>query len=1448
MKKSIYFIYFLMIYIIFCDSSFLNGQAWNISQKIKGSLIEPKFSAIDNQNNTYILAVFFDTIYSPINIISEGLRDMVLIKIDPQGQVLWANQIGSTGAEIAGGITLDNQGNLYLSGVFRNVCYFTENDSLVSTGNGDIFLAKYSTTGSLLWTRRIGTTANLQATSDIIFDGNDRIITAGYFIDSLILGYDNIKLDTLIGSSINTIFIASLDLDGNPLWSKKISGTNTVSRILNVKVGQNGYYFGGHLQGNLYFDIDTIQSYPPSNNYDAYIYKTDFDGNGDWVRRIRGQGTENFRTIATDEYDNIYILGNYNSPSIIVDSTEILTNTYAGNTGGYDTYIGKYNRSGVLQWFLRKGSTARDIYNDFVIRNNIIYATGYFANQLVFNEDTLETSSSNNADAFLAAFNEIGDPIAGVSVVGTGDYEDGGSTVNMGTSSRAYIAGYYKSPQIQIGDSIYTSNTPSKSDLFFAIYEHPFKAVITAERNVTCHGLSNGMLTATPYFGSPPYTYTWSHNPSLNNPVAEGLAAANYTVTITDGNDSTASITGTVYQPAPLLINGVATNPTCYNGGDGKIDVLPTGGTIPYIYNWTSEDGSGLNPTGQNQSGLNRGTYVLTLRDQNLCTEVDTFVLVQPYPFIFTGSVTTENTGGDTIPNGAIDLNVAGGTIPYYYRWTFPSGDTINTEDLDSLAGGNYHIDVRDIKGCEGDTSLVVFDSTILVVQIISKTNVTCNGLNDGSAKVKVFNGTPPFDYEWSDGIGNSYGNLNDEYERTGMAPLTTEYTVTVTDSDIPPKSATAKVKINEPAAISLLLNATDLRCKEDNSGVINLQVSGGTLPYTYSWIGPDGFTAATEDLINIAKGNYAVTVTDARNCTQTAPPVFVDEPEYLLYVDIDITKEIQCFGQLSGQMTANVIGGTTPYKYFWNDPGAQVTKIATGLGAGNYKVTITDNKLCIVVSDPVQLTQPQEIRLTSVTYTNPSCFGTSDGQIDPVFSFETPIDVYSWNTGWNQRTISNIPADNYTLTITDRNSCIKVENFSLTQPEPITYQSVDLTDPACFGYKDGQISIAASGGTGDLSYSVYAGINAQASPNFDTLRTGNYVIRVTDINDCQSADSSVSLSQPEGVTISSETAQDVTCNGGNNGSITIVASGGAGSLEFSVDDGQSYFTNNGLFNGLGADSYTVRIKDLQNCEFPGSTLTINEPPAIIITNQIYENVSCAGLADGSMTITASGGTGTLVYSVDGGANYLDNNGMFTGLDGGIYSIRVRDANNCDTGDIEITIINLDALVIDTTSVIHVTSEANGSITLESSGGTQPVTFIAVPPAADSITNGTGQFLDLLAGNYRLYAIDDNLCVSNIINVILLGEVSTEIIIYDAFSPNGDTKNDVWNIGNISQYPNCKVKIINSWGNQVFSSDGYPEPWDGTYNGKDLPSGTYYYFIDLGNGSDPLTGPVNIVK
>jgi gliding motility-associated-like protein len=149
-----------------------------------------------------------------------------------------------------------------------------------------------------------------------------------------------------------------------------------------------------------------------------------------------------------------------------------------------------------------------------------------------------------------------------------------------------------------------------------------------------------------------------------------------------------------------------------------------------------------------------------------------------------------------------------------------------------------------------------------------------------------------------------------------------------------------------------------------------------------------------------------------------------------------------------------------------------------------------------------------------------------------------------------------------------------------------------------------------------------------------------------------------------------------------------------------------------------------------------------------------------------------------------------------------------------------------------------------GSISLENTGGISPVNFVIIP---DSSSNTSGVFNDLDAQNYRLFAMDANSCKSNEL-LVTLPEPETNMVVYDAFSPNGDGKNDVWHIPGIGNYPNCSVKIFNVWGVDVFTSKGYGTPWDGKYKGNDLPSGTYYYVIDPGDGSGELTGPVSLVK
>ncbi|MBN2480761.1 MAG: SBBP repeat-containing protein, partial [Bacteroidales bacterium] len=293
MKNQLYISWICIIF-FFSSNGLLLSQNWIKSTVINGSNIEPRYSIIDNQNNTVLIAVFRDTIYSPYNKISYGARDLFLMKLNQTGQVLWYNHIGNSSVDYPGGITVDNNNNIYITSSFQNVVKFSPTDSLVNNNDlDDIFLAKYSPYGTLHWANIIGTGNNLQNTVDLKFDGSSILLVTGYFKDSLIIGSTIFNRDTIIGNSYYSNFIGAFNLDGNYLWSNEILGNNNFSRFISLDFSQNGYYFGGYFIGSLYFDIDTINSYSPSA-FDAFIYKTDFNGNGQWVRRIRGSGTENF--------------------------------------------------------------------------------------------------------------------------------------------------------------------------------------------------------------------------------------------------------------------------------------------------------------------------------------------------------------------------------------------------------------------------------------------------------------------------------------------------------------------------------------------------------------------------------------------------------------------------------------------------------------------------------------------------------------------------------------------------------------------------------------------------------------------------------------------------------------------------------------------------------------------------------------------------------------------------------------------------------------------------------------------------------------------------------------------------------------------------------------------------------------------------------------------------
>ena len=591
-------------------------------------------------------------------------------------------------------------------------------------------------------------------------------------------------------------------------------------------------------------------------------------------------------------------------------------------------------------------------------------------------------------------------------------------------------------------------------------------------------------------------------------------------------------------QCIPTSVNWTVTpqNLKCFNDSSGSIAVNIIGGSPNFAFSLYSAI---QNPILVNNYPLRNYTFTNLKADSNYYLVVQipigggnfafcsqSIIISQPAAVTITPTSITNVTcnGGN---NGAINVNITGGTNgPYTYSWS--NGAT--TQNLPSLTAGTYTLTAKDANGCKGTATYTITQPTP-IAESSTTTNITCNGGNNGAITINsVTGGTSPYTYLWSNGAttqsipgGLSAGN----------------YTSTVTDSKN--CSKVFSYTVTQPLPIAVTQTVTNASCNGTSTGSITINtVSGGTGPYTYSW--SNG--ATTQSISGIPAGNYTLTITDNKNCTNIFNYT-ITQPASITATSV--ITDVPCTGPQVGSISITPSGGTTPYSYLWSN--GAVTQNISNVPGGTYTVTITDSKNC---SSPFTYTiSPSVVITVTPTIQNASCFGSSNGSITltPPSGGTAPYS-YLWSNGAVTQNISGLIAGNYSVTITDSKGCHTNYSYAITQPTAIG--SVASITNSCNGSASGSINLTASGGTSPYTY-LWS--NGAVTQNVSGLLPGVYTVTVTDSKNCSTVFSD---------TVKTETIKstavitNATCLGTANGDISITPSGGVAPYTYIWSNGAS--------------------------------------------------------------------------------------------------------------------------------------------------------------------------------------------------------------------------------------------------------------------------------------------------
>lgn len=919
----------------------------------------------------------------------------------------------------------------------------------------------------------------------------------------------------------------------------------------------------------------------------------------------------------------------------------------------------------------------------------------------------------------------------------------------------------------------------------------------------TCNVFNNGAITITGNNGAPPYQYAMGTGPFGPGNVFSGLSSGFYLLRIKDANNC---IRDTLYQLKDSIVvkvNAVVTHVLCYGQSNGSVTLNAFDGTAPYKYKM------GTGPLGTNNvfNNLPAGTYTFHIEDVNQCYYDTTITITQPTPLTTQSVVTHVTCNG--FGNGTITINGVGGTSPYVYA--IGSGAFSATNFFNNLVPGTYTLHVRDANNCLKDTNITITEPAVLGINNLVIVRPSCFGFSDGTVTVNATGGTTPYTYAANGGAYQSSNVL------TGLPAGT--HIIRVKDANDCLKDTT--ITFGQPTQLGVTAQVKQSTCSSLHNGRVVLTPSGGTPPYTYAY-NSNPYTSIPF-ISPLAAGTYTFYVKDSKNCIKDTIITIIDS--LVLTANVTVT-DAQCYNQASGAISVTGGGGVNPYTYALGTGTYGSNNNFTSLLAGGYLVRIKDDIGCMKDTN-VTVAAPPAITASAVV-SEPSCFGLSDGSVTINAGGGTSPYTFAIGSGafGAGNTFNNLATGTYTFHIKDANNCTKDTTITLSQPTPLGI-AVTKTDALCFGQNNGTVTVTGSGGTPAYAYAVDAGA-PQASNVLNNLAPGTHIIHLIDANNC-TKDTTLSISQPEPITFNSVAVVEPTCEGYKDGQVTLQGKGGTPGYTYAVDNGN--FTSNNVIGGLAAGTYTLHIKDNNGCTYD-TTLVLTGLPPIVIAEVTASGVRCYGETNGVITVTALGGVPPFTYRIDDQG--FINNGAFAGLATGTYTVRVKDDAGCFKDTI-VTVLTPALLELEVLATPNDCEgyDTDGKIQAVVSGGTKPYKY-----AWSTTPEQTGEFIaGMPNGTYGVKVLDSNECTVTDTGSIIYNDCCN-VFVPDAFTPNGDGKNDKFHVLFKGDFQLKLLSVYNRFGQMVFTTTTLKDGWDGRTNGEPSDMGVYMYYIKgiCGNG------------